>query len=146
MTRMPNDIQPLPIDQVVVALNGNRILVDGEVGEYAQRLQEIEASLNLRIGAQGGYIVYQEYERGGRTKRHLCASYTELGERVLSDARRYTNPNYDVAAEQDKIESRLRAEAARAEHERVGEMAERLHHAIRKDLQVKDRVYVPGRA
>jgi hypothetical protein len=56
---------------------------------------------------------------------------------VLRDARKYTNPGYDLAAELEKLEDQRDREFDHEQRERTGEAAERLAHAVRVDLGEK---------
>jgi hypothetical protein len=64
-------------------------------------------------------------------------AYRELDHRVLRDARKYTNPNYDLAAELEALEDKRDREFEHEQRERTGEVAERLAHAVRTDLGEK---------
>jgi hypothetical protein len=68
----------------------------------------------------------------------------ELDQRIPERLRRLRSPDYDYGAEVDRLDAQAERDEAHYFAEEVGERGERLFHAMRKDLEVKSRVYLPA--
>lgn len=128
------EIQPATIEQVAKGRDGKMITIDADVGGIAQQLTEVDPHLKLRFSESGGYfVVYREAPEGSE----LVGTYQELDHRVLKDVQRLAwlnrQPGYSYADELDKKDAEADKEAEHARKEAMGEPAEKLHYALRKD-------------
>jgi hypothetical protein len=73
----------------------------------------------------------------GSVEEHFVCAYRELDHRVLRDARKYTSPGYDLAAELEKLDDSNDRRMDHRRREQSGEIGERLAHALRTDLGEK---------
>lgn len=143
------DIQPGSIAQVQAALSGHMIVVDDDVQGIANGLQEIDSSLRLHYdGHQELWVVTQEVHRpDGSVDEKLVTSHAgDLDHRLLNRVRQIASRDYDFAGEIERSERAAESAAASAHSETVGPLAERLLHAMKKDLGYdQNRIFVPGR-
>jgi hypothetical protein len=120
---------------------GRAFLIEDDVCNVARDLQTIDPSLRLRFNDQGKYVVYQVREDG----EQLVGIYDELDQRIVERAREYTNPAYNLADELDRVDAEREHDRDREFTEQVGDLSERLAHAVREDLRraVPGPVYIP---
>lgn len=119
---------------------GRVVEVDSDVFDVAKRLKEVDPSLGLRWSEAGEYfVVYQEMPDGSR---HLVTTSQTLTPAIVDRVREVASPDYDLAAEIEKREREADAEMDQRVHEHLGEVGERLAHAIRKDLDERKPDYV----
>jgi hypothetical protein len=134
------EIQPASIAQVRAGRNGRKVLIEDDVLHIAKRLQEIDRSLRLRWNEQGEFfVVYQVLD--GSEKLVLTAR--ELDERIVQRVRKIAHPSYDYVAEMERMDRRAEKDADHRFHEQTGEIGERMAHALRKDLQAQNKVFIP---
>jgi hypothetical protein len=81
---------------------------------------------------------------------HLVGVYRELDQRIVARARRFTRPDFDLAAEIEDSETEAAAAADARRAEQMGDASQRLHHALRTDLgrhefgqTLKSRAFIP---
>lgn len=133
-------MQPATLTQVRAGRGGRMMEVDADVLDICRRIQEIEPSLGVDYNEYGKYFrVYQTI--GG--EKHTVTTVTELTPELVERIRRLAHPSYDLAAELDRIDDQADREQQHAFREQVGEVGEHLFHAMRKDLEVKDRIWLP---
>jgi hypothetical protein len=134
------EIRPATYAQIKRGRDGRMVAIDDDVAGIAAQLLEIDPSLRLRWSESGEYfVVYQDL---GSTQ-HLVTTAQELDGRLLQRVLQVTHPDFDFAAEVDRVDAEADREAARRFSEGVGERGERLAHAIRKDMGFTSRVVVP---
>lgn len=134
------DLEPASIAQVKMTSKGRVVEVDSDVFDVAKRLKEVDPSLGLRWSEAGEYfVVYQEMPDGSR---HLVTTSQTLTPAIVDRVREVASPDYDLAAEIEKREREADAEMDQRVHEHLGEVGERLAHAIRKDLDERKPDYV----
>jgi len=117
------------------------IEIDADVMNICERIREIDSSLGVDWNEDGNYFRVYQLVQGG--DKHVVTTTRELTPEVVEEVRRLADPNYDLASELDRIDDKAERDNRHAFHERVGEVGERLHHAMRKDLQMQDRIYLP---
>jgi hypothetical protein len=138
------DIEYAPLASVQRGINGELITIEDDVLDIARRLKEIHPSLHLYWNEQGEYFVIYELCEDGRER--LVTTVKELDPRLIEHFERMASESYDAVAEMDRMDDQAEKDRKHAFAEKTGEIGERLHHAIRKDLEVKDRIWVPEQA
>lgn len=124
------ELQPATFSQVKRGRNGRMVVVDADVLDVVGQLQQIDRSLRVRYAEEGGYfVVYQQTEDG----EHLVLTSQELDQRIVARVMQIRHSSYDLAAELEKEDSRREADHEHTVREQVGEIGERLYHAMRKD-------------
>lgn len=127
--------------QVRRGINGRMVEVDADVFDLAKRLREIHPALGLDWNETGGYFrVYQHLPDG---RKATVTTSTELSPQVIDRVRYLCSSDYDFAGEMDRQDRLAKQAADHRLHEQVGEIGERLAHAIRKDLGTQNRIYLP---
>lgn len=145
------DIDPAPatLAQVRQARNGQLIGVEDDVLGIARDLRDIDASLHLRYaelpdGFDDYWVVYRIVEHAdGSEEEQLVTTAAELDARIVQRVRKIASDGYDLVAELDRLDREREAQREQELHERNGPIAERLFHALRKDLGTQDRIFVP---
>lgn len=134
------ELQPASLAQVRAGRDGRMIAIDEDVLDIAMRLQEIDDSLRLRWSESGEYfVVYQLIGDGEK----LVLTSTELTPQIIERVRKIAHPEYDFGAELDQMDAQAEKDKDHRFHEQVGERGEVLAHALRKDLQAKNKIIVP---
>lgn len=138
------EIRPASIEQVRLGRDGQRILVDDDVGSIAKQIQEIDPRLKLEWNWKGEFFMVIETEElaEGREER-LVTTAQELDGRLLKRVREITSPSYDFLGELERVDLQAEQERERRFSERAGEAGEHAAHALRKDLQAQNKVFVP---
>lgn len=115
--------------------------VEDDVLDVVRRLKEIHPGLNVRWNPRQEYFTIYELCDDGRER--LVTNVTELDPRLIAHFEMLASESWDAVAEMDRMDDKADAEKKHAFEERVGEIGERLHHALRSDYEVKDRIFVP---
>lgn len=132
------EITPASITQVFKGRGGRFITVDGDV---ARELQKIDRELHLRYSHGGDYFVVYRVDPGtGDEELVLTAQECDL--RIVNRIREIAQPTYNFAAELDRIDAARNAQIDYEKGQEVGEIGERLAHAIRKDIGATNRAFI----
>jgi len=134
-------LEPASLAQVRTGRDGRRVCIDEDVFDVARRLAQIDPSLSLHWNERGEYFVVVETGEDGRER--LVTTTTELDGRLIEHVERLAHPSYDFVGEMDRMDAQARRDADHRFHEQTGEVAERLAYAVRKDLQAKNRIFLP---
>ncbi len=130
------EIQPASIDQLKKGKDGKYVLIENDVGNVASDLQRISSDLKLRYSDIGDYyVVYREWMEGFELKQKLVTTSTECDQRLVKRVEFITSDHYNFAEEVDRMDREAEKAADKAFSEKVGEIGERLSHAIRKDSE-----------
>jgi len=140
------EIAPATVQQIREGRNGKMHVIESDAGSLVIRMKEIDPNLHLRYSEAGDYYVV--YLQDG-VHQELVATYQECDDRIVKDLERISwenrQPGYSFADELEKRDAKAEKEADHARREALGENAERLAHALRKDTNRTDhRIFVPG--
>lgn len=132
---MNDDIQPATLAQVKMGASGKFVTIDADVGEVVQQIKQINPDLHVRHSEAGNYFVV--YYRNPITKyERMVTTAQELDKRLVNRMKKLNDGDYDYLAELARLDAQADTAKEAAEKERIGEMAERLAHALRQDLGV----------
>lgn len=134
--------QRASLAQVRAGRGGRLVEVGPDVLDIGKRILEIDPNLRLRWNDNGEYFVIYEATPDGGEK--LVTTTPVLDQRLLDHLRLIGSPGYDAGLEMEKHEKAREGAQEHAFKEEVGEKAELLAHAVRKDLQAQNRIIVPG--
>jgi hypothetical protein len=134
-------MQRATLTQVRAGRGGRLVEIDADVMNICDRIREIESSLGVDWSEDGSY--FRIYQLGQDNRKHTVTTTLELTPEVVEVIRRIADPKYDLASELERLDDQADREKEHAFSEQVGEVGERLHHAMRKDLQTQDRIYLP---
>lgn len=138
------------LEQVLMGADGQFIHIDAEVNEIAAQLKALDSRLHVRYSESGGYfVIYSREEHEPEGTGHAILYPEELDGRVVKEIERVLwknrQPGYSYAAELEEKEAADKKQRDYEFSEALGESAERLAHALRKDLNMdKHRIVVPG--
>lgn len=132
------EVQAASLAQVTKGKGGRTIVIDEDVAGIARDLRAVHPDLRLGYNERGEYFVVYQLDReaatGNVTGEHLVTTAVELDQRLLRRVEQVVHPSYNLADEIDRLDKEIDADNARKHHEVAGEKAERLAHAIRKDV------------
>lgn len=134
------ELRHASIALVQKAKNGQKITVEQDVLDVVGQVKEIDPNLSVHWD-EAGYFEIKELCPDG--KERLVTTTLELDQRLLEHLRMISSPGWDVGREIDRAEALRDRELDHAYHERVGPLGEKAAHALRKDLQAKNRIFLP---
>jgi hypothetical protein len=137
------EIQHATLAQVRDGRDGKRVLVEEDVLDVTRQIRQIDPSLGVYWNEYGEHFVITETLPDGAEK--LVTTALELDQRLVAYLRMLIHPGYDYGREIDRMDDQAERDKDHEFAERVGPLGEKLAHALRKDLQVKSRIYVPER-
>lgn len=130
--------------QVQQSVGGQSTLVENDVLDVVARLQEIDPNLFVVYQEAGNYFTIVETCKDG--KERGVTNVKELTPDVVDYVRMIGSDSWDVVAEMEKMDREADAAREHGFKEKVGEIGERLHHALRRDRGFdKQRIWVPER-
>jgi hypothetical protein len=136
------DIEPANHEQVVKANDEDYVVIEQDLSEVVKELKEIDPRLGVRYnGVQKFYALYAKENIKGKEVEYLVSTFKKLDKRVVNRVREILSPSYDYVAELEKQEDQAKKDHEHKLHEQMGENAERLAFAIRKDLGIKDKMF-----
>lgn len=127
--------------QVALGRGGQTITITEDVGDIAQRLKELDERLVLRWSECGEY--FQVIERLPDGSESLVTTASELSPALIDHVRKLGHSSYDFAEELEAADKKAEREKDWRFEQEVGEIGERLAHAIRKDTEAKHRIFLP---
>lgn len=144
------EITPASVPQIMKGRRGRVVFVDHDAYDIARRLRELDDSLRLAWNEFGEYFVVYQILRGPNDseKEHLVTTWdpkksgTPDG-RLIQRIRQIMNPNYDYAGELERLDREADKQRDYEFAQKVGPYAERLYHAVRKDMGMKSKIVVP---
>jgi hypothetical protein len=115
------------------------IPVEDDVLGVISRLKSIDPGLKMYFDfGQEIFVLYHEgLNEQGHVVDSLVGAYKELDQRIIALIERIDSQGrgrHDLIAELEAHERKLDAEKRHEQMERVGELGERLHFALRQDL------------
>lgn len=156
-------VEPASVEQVMRANDGRYVPIDEDVSQVAADLKRIDERLKVRFAESGRppfFVVFmEEKDNEGRTSQHLVltqqahqtnsGTWAGLDQRIVRrieeiDPQGRSGYDYakDIERRQLEVEKQQREEFAK----RTEDGAERMSHAIRKELglgSVQGRIFVP---
>jgi hypothetical protein len=138
------EIQPASIDQIMRGKNGKFVQIEDDVGNVARDIKAIDKRLCVRYSEAGEYfVVYAREEWMPPGDGYLVTTAQELDGRLVDRLRRVAHHSYNFADEVDRIDDEYDRQHEKRRKEQVGEIAERLSHAMRKELGLdKGRAFI----
>ena len=137
-------IEPASVAQVRRARDGRRITIDEDVGEVAVRLKEIDPKLGLQWNEKGDFFMVVEYvQKPEGEEERLIFTAKECDHRIVKRMEQIAHPSYDFMAEVEAMDKQAERDKDHRFHEQTGEAAERMAHALRRDLQHGGKIFIP---
>jgi hypothetical protein len=127
--------------QVHKSKDGHMVAIDQDLLEIIRQVKELDPNLSIRWSVEGEY--FGVYERNKMGKDELVFTTTELDQRVVERLRFISSKHYSYVEEIDKLDREFERDKDHKFAEEVGERGEHLAHALRKDLQAKNKIILP---
>lgn len=125
------EVQPATLPQIQKGRRGRVVFIDNDALGVAKQLREIDSNLRLAWNEFGEYfVVYQQLDDG---TEHLVTTAQEADGRLVKRVQKIASRFYNYAEELDKQDKETDRKSEYKSSEYVGELAEELAHAIRKD-------------
>lgn len=124
---------------VSMGRGGELVEIDDDVQSIAQQIKDIDPRLGVEYNLQS--LQFRVYELGDDGKRRTVMWIDELTGDIPNHLRRIAKTNYVL--EMRRQDAQAERDADHRLHERLGPVAEKLAHALRKDLDIKPRIFVP---
>jgi hypothetical protein len=148
------DVEPAHIDQLRQAQDGRMVLISADAGGVAEDLRRIDPCLKVRFAEAARppcWIVRYESVDGRETYlvdsfrayQNRSGVWEGLDQRIVRRMRKIAHDDYDFAGELQKHNAKVTADRRAAFREKVGEAAGPLAHALRRDLGIKNRAFIP---
>lgn len=138
------EIERAPLPQVTMSINGRKIPVESDVFDVVRRLQEISPRLFVNYIEQGDYFAIVEHCKDNVER--LVTTTTKLTPDVVEHVRKIGSDSWDVGKEMDRMDDAAARSKKHQFFEKIGEIGERLHHALKKDLSYdQSRIWLPER-
>lgn len=128
--------------QVKTGRDGRQYTIEQDTLDIVKRIKEIDPRLSVSYNEFGGYFVISELCLDG-TER-LVTTITELDGRILDHLRKIGSDSWDIGKELERAEDEAHAAQQYAFSEEMGDKSEQLAHALRKDLNVQNKIIVPA--
>ena len=132
---------------------GKRVAITDDAANVMRSLREIDDRFRCHYLIDEAVYVLELHTplEDGSVDETLVGRYEELDHRIVQRAREFTRPDFNIAAELERIEAASDAEKEYARSQETGDMAERLAFGLRKDLQrneavntLKSRAFIPA--
>jgi hypothetical protein len=143
------EIEPASFDQIQKGRDGRTHLITADAGNIAQRLREMHPQLRLRYSEGGDYyVVYLQYEGQPEDGQHghLVGTFQECDGRIVKSIEetmwKFRQPGYSLGEELNEAEDKRIKQEDYEFDQQVGEMTERLAHAIRQDTHATNRAFI----
>jgi len=136
------ELSPVPFATVQRSLSGRLVNIDPELNHILAKLVAIDPRFRARFNEREGTFVLYLCDEHEET---LVGIYSEWDERVVRRALEFTHPGYNFAEEADRREREDQRRHDADMHEKAGEVGERLRWAMRKDLGLTDRAFIPDK-
>lgn len=139
------EITPASLDQVTRGRGGRFIHIDNDVCGIAKQLQEIDSRAVLKYSEAGSYFLVTLRGAASHGRDHLVLTTSELDARTVERFRQVCSPSYSPGRDDEEHTTKIDRKLDKVFSEEVGEVSERLAHAVRSDLK-KGRpgpVYIP---
>lgn len=137
----------------VTTVAGKRVVIDDDAAGVMRALREIDDRFRCHYLVDEARFVLELHtpEPDGSVTESLVGTYDALDHRIVHRAQEFTRPDFSIADELERQDTALNADREYARSQETGDMAERLGHALRKDLgrheaanTLKSRAFIPA--
>lgn len=136
------DIQHASLAQVRKGRDGRQVLIEGDVLDIVSQVKHIDPRLSVHWNEYGEYFVVTETSPTDGRER-LVTTVLELDQNLVRHLERLGSAEYDYVAEVERKDDKAKADKKWKFAQEIGETGERLAHALRKDLQAQNRIFIP---
>lgn len=137
------EIRHASLLQIQRGRDGRKVLIENDVLDIVRQLQEIDPNLHVNFNEVSGHFSVVETCPDGEER--LVTTVQELTPQLVDHIRKIGSEswNRELGYQIAKMDDEAKRDKDHATSERVGEIGERLHHALRADKEVKDRIWIP---
>ena len=133
------ELEPIAIQQIYRGKNGRAVEIEDDVLDIVKQIKQVDPNLYVRWSEKGEYfVVYCRLPHEPPGTGNVVLMVPELDQRVVSMIQKAAweqkQDDYSLADALDKKDDEADAKRDKEFSEQIGEYAERLAHAIRKDM------------
>ena len=138
---------PLATHDQVVQAGDDYFIIDAATCSMAKEINDIDNRLFIKYNRrQDFFVLFAKEETREGLVEYYVKSFTKLDPRIVERVKEISDPSYDFIKEGEQLEKEWDKEKMYAIEQRIGDTADRLAHALRKDLGVKSRAFFDGRS
>lgn len=137
------EIRHASLAQVRRGRDGRRVAITEDLHDIVARLQEIDPGLKVFWNEYGEYYTIVETLADGSEGLVTNVPSDGLNAQLVDYVRMLGSERYSYIEEAERADAKAQAEGTHRFEEEIGEQGEKMAHAIRKDLEAKNRIYVP---
>lgn len=135
-------LSPATLAQVMRSRGGRMVEISADVQNVVAQLHEIDPDFRVRYSEEGEYFVVYHVRPDG--EEYLVCTAQEFDQRIVHEIRRIAAHDYDYIEELERKEAEADRNVAHRHSEQVGEIGQRLGHALRRDRGYdQQRIFVP---
>jgi len=140
-------VENAPLPNIQKGRRGVLVFIDDDALSVSKQLEEMkfpEGYGKLRLAwneFREEFVVVQVKDDGSE---HIVTTAKQADGRLIDRVRRITHPSYNFAKELEAIDAAADKKRDYEFRQQVGDYAERIAHAIRKDIQAKNKVFLPN--
>jgi hypothetical protein len=133
---------PIATYEQVVQAGDDFYIITARDSTLIKEINDIDKRLHVKYNFRFDFFVLfaKEQTRQGETE-YLVKTFTKLDNRIVERVREISHPSYDFVKEGDDLEKQRDDEKLYKIRQTIGNTAEQLAHALRKDLGVKTHAF-----
>lgn len=137
------EIPSATLTQVRTGRDGKQYTIEEDTLDIVKQIKEIDPHLSVFWNEWGSYFVVIENCLDGAER--LVTTTRELDGRILEHLRKIGSDSWrmSIGKELERAEDEAHAAQDHAFGEKMGDNAEHLAHAVKKDLSVQNKAFVP---
>lgn len=122
------------------------VIIEEDVLDIVKEIKEISPNLFVRWSPGNGdpfYTLYAKEVVQGKETEYLVKTFKHLDQRIVDRVRYIASADYNYVKEMDKLDDKQDSDFDYKMDQIFGENAEKLAHALRKDLGLmNDRAFI----
>lgn len=136
---------PLATHEQVIQAGDDYYIINARDSTIIKEINDVDNRLHVKFNPRHEFFVLfaKEKTREGENE-YLVKTFTKLDARIVQRVKEISDPSYDFIKEGEDLENKLDKEKLNRIHNKIGDTAERLAHALRKDLGVKTHAFIDG--
>lgn len=136
---------PLATTEQVIKAGDDYYIISARDSALIKEINDIDNRLHVKFNRrQDFFVLYAKEQTPQGENQYLVKTFTKLDGRIVQRVREISDPSYDFIKEGEQMEKEHEAAKMHKIRESIGDTAEKLAHALRKDLGVKTHAFIDG--
>lgn len=133
---------PIATHEQVIAAGDDYYIIDAATSIIVKEINDIDSRLYVKYNSEHDFFVlFAKDVIEGNECEYLVKTFQKLDPRIVQRVKEISDPSYDFIQEANDLEKQRDDEKLYAIRQKIGDTAERLASALRKDLGVKTHAY-----